>query len=269
MAVMTCNYFSFALKRNTTINVFIPTPEGNEQITNDNVKQHYRYKEGLPVVYLLHGAYGNYSSWFRFSNVERYAQKHCCALVMASADNNFYQDMYLGDDYHTFFTKELPEIVTNLFPISKKREDTYVAGFSMGGYGAWYLALSNPEKYCKAASMSGALDIAALYKQNTANVIPAPISWNQLFEHPEALEGSKADLIRLYDDCVAAGIVPELYQTCGTDDFLYDMNLSVKEQMEQRKASLVYREGDGGHTWDFWDQHIQYILDWMFPLKEK
>ncbi|MFR2846499.1 MAG: hypothetical protein ACLTC4_04795 [Hungatella hathewayi] len=59
------------------------------------------------------------------------------------------------------------------------------------------------------------------------------------------------------------GLVPELYQTCGTEDFLYDLNVSVKNRMEQMNASLVYREGPGGHNWDFWDVEIRDILDWM------
>ena len=106
--VMTCNFFSFALKSNVSANLFIPTPEGNEQITDETVRQRYQYETGLPVVYLLHGAYGNYFSWMRFSNVERYAQKHCCVLVMASAENSFYHDMYHGGAYYSFFSKELP-----------------------------------------------------------------------------------------------------------------------------------------------------------------
>lgn len=267
MAVMTCNYFSYTLKHNITINVFIPTPEGNEQITNDDVKKQYHYKEGLPVVYLLHGAYGNYSSWLRSSNVERYAQKHCCALVMASADNSFYQDMYHGNAYATFFTKELPAFVKSIFPISDKREDTHIAGFSMGGYGAWYLALSNPDKYGKAASMSGALDIASVYKANISDIIQGPFAWNDIFEKPEDLEGSQADLFKLYDDCVLSGIIPELYHSCGTDDFLYEMNLSVKARLNQKNASFKYEENEGGHNWDFWDKYIQHIFEWIFLSK--
>ncbi|KAB1438159.1 alpha/beta hydrolase [Candidatus Galacturonibacter soehngenii] len=264
MASMTCNYYSYTLQHNITINIVIPTPEGNEQITNEEVKKHYRYEEGLPVVYLLHGAYGNYSSWLRFSNVERYAQKHCCALVMASADNSCYQDMKHGNAYATFFTKELPAFIKSIFPISDKREDTFVAGFSMGGYGAWYLALSNPNLYAKAASMSGALDIAKTYEENMKGAISAPFQWTNVFEEPDKLAGSQADLFKLYDNCLSTGIVPDLYQSCGTEDFLYEMNRSVKEKLEQKGASFVYQESEGGHNWDYWDKDIQSILDWMF-----
>ena len=83
---LTCHYFSKVLMHNTEINVVIPTPEGNEQITEAGPAQRYDYENGLPVVYLLHGAYGDNSSWVRFSNIERYAQAHNIVAVMASVE---------------------------------------------------------------------------------------------------------------------------------------------------------------------------------------
>lgn len=262
---LTCNYYSFVMKHNIDVNVIIPTPEGNEQITDASSEQSYAYESGLPVVYLLHGAYGNQSSWTRFSSIERYAQKHRCVMVTAAADNSFYQDMVHGPAYHKFFTEELPVYITRLFPVSSKREDTYVAGFSMGGYGAWYLALSRPDLYSKAASMSGALDIAGTYASGRTGAIDSPFPWTDIFKDPEKLEGSDADLFHLYDQCVEKGQVPQLYQACGTEDFLYQMNQSVRERMAAKGADVTYEEGPGGHNWDFWDQYIQRILDWMLP----
>lgn len=159
---LNCQYYSTALQHNTQIQVIIPTPEGQEQITGEETKKRYDYKKGLPVVYLLHGAYGDCSSWVRFSNIERYAQSHQIVAVMASVENSFYQNMYHGNPYFTYITEELPAFVTALFPVSEKREDTFVAGFSMGGYGAWYVGLSCPERYSKIAGMSAAMDIAEL-----------------------------------------------------------------------------------------------------------
>ena len=251
MASMTCHYYSSTLGNNIAINVIIPTPQGNEQIVDQDIQKQYQYETGLPVVYLLHGAYGDFSSWIRYSNIERYAQERCCAVVMASAGNYFYQDMYRGSAYRTFFTEELPMFITSVFPVSKKREDTYIAGFSMGGYGAWYLALSAPHLYAKAASMSGALDIAVLYRQASDGAIDNPFPWHDIFQDPEALSGSDRDLFTLYEQCRKNNTAPSLYQACGTGDFLYDINRSVKKRMEDMQADLVYEEGPGGHNWDF------------------
>ena len=84
MASMTCHYYSSTLGNNIAINVIIPTPQGNEQIVDQDVQKQYQYETGLPVVYLLHGAYGDFSSWIRYSNIERYAQERRCAVVTQS-----------------------------------------------------------------------------------------------------------------------------------------------------------------------------------------
>lgn len=267
MASMNCHYYSFSLKHTVDINVIIPTPEGNEQITSEETKEVYPYEKGLPVLYLLHGAFGDYSSWMRFSNIERYAQRHRCAVVMASAENSFYQDMYRGNQYFTFFTEELPGFIRSIFPVSKRREDTYIAGLSMGGYGAWFLALSRPDLYAKAASLSGALDIAETYEKTTEGAIDGPFPWNEIFENPDQLSGSEADLLTLYDRCAKAGNIPELYQACGTEDFVYDINRRIKERMEDRGAKVIYTEDKGNHNWDFWDKYIQNVLQWILPCK--
>lgn len=263
MAHITCHYYSFTLKQNTDIDLIIPTPEGNEQITDVHTQKAYAYEEGLPVVYLLHGAYGNHSSWMRFSSIERYAQKHHCAIVMASAGNHFYQDMVHGSAYETFFTQELPTFIQSIFPVSKEREKTFIAGFSMGGYGAWYLALSHPHLYAKAASMSGALDIVQLYEDCKKGTLDAPFEWENIFGTPETLKGSTADLFTLINNLKKTGQLPELYLSCGTEDFLYTLNQHVKQTLDALDIPVTYEEGPGGHNWDFWDQYIQHILPWF------
>lgn len=264
----TCHYFSHVLNHNTEINVIVPTPEGNEQITATGKDQRYDYENGLKVVYLLHGAYGDNSSFARFSSIERYAQAHNCIAVMAGVENSFYQDMPHGGMYYTFMTKELPEYITRIFPASKRREDTGIAGLSMGGYGAWFLGLSRPDLYSKAASMSGALDIAELYDQANSGAVDNPFSWEDAFgDVARNLRGSDRDLFALIEKDIKSGQLPELYQACGTEDFLFTLNQNVHKRLEEMGVKSVYREVEGHmHNWDFWDLEIQRILDWMFPV---
>lgn len=260
MALMETHYYSFSLMSNITLNVFVPTPGSSEAITYINTEKKYDYKKGLPVLYLLHGAYGDAFSWIRYSNIDRYAQDHGMVVVMASAENSFYQDMKTGKKYFTFFTEELPEFIKNVFPVNHDREKTFAAGFSMGGYGAWYLGLRRPDLYSKVASMSGALDIVNAYKDRTADT---PFHFDDSFDDLDHLEGSKYDLLALYDKAVKNSMVPKLYQAVGFDDFLYNDNLRVRDCMRQKNADLVYEEGEGGHDWSFWDKYIQRILDWL------
>ena len=108
------------------------------------------------MLYLLHGTYGDYSDWCHLTSIEKYAQNHKIMVVMPSVANSFYQDMVIGPKYLTFLTEELPQYIQMLFPASGRREDNFVAGLSMGGYGAWHVALAKPEQYAAAASLSGA-----------------------------------------------------------------------------------------------------------------
>lgn len=262
--LLNCHYFSHVLGFNTEITVVIPTPEGNEQITEKGPETRYDYENGLPVVYLLHGAYGDNASWTRFSSVERYVQSRNMIAVMASVENSFYQDQVMGNKYFTYMTEELPNYITRLFPASRKREDTYIAGFSMGGYGAWYLALRRPDLYSKAASMSGALDIVRLGEELKEGKVDGPFNWENNFRNVEALEGSVYDLFALIEKNKAAGTLPELYQSCGTKDFLYELNQDVHKRLTEMGVDGPYYEEPGHmHNWTFWDMDITRILDWF------
>lgn len=263
MAYLECHYFSFVLGNNVDISVVIPTPEGNEQITDKKMTR-YNYEEGMKVVYLLHGAYGNHSSWIRFSNIERYLQERNMVGVMVSAGNNLYHDMYKGLAYHKYITEELPAMMQSLFPISKKREDTFVAGFSMGGYGAWYMGLSRPDVYGKAAALSGALDIKGLVDDVSSGKIAGPFPLDEIWEDYRSVEGSDSDLFALYAKDKANGLVPDLYHACGRNDFLFQMNEDVNRRFHELGADdLTYRVGEGMHNWDYWDRQLRDMLDWF------
>lgn len=262
MALMRCHFYSTNLGSNVSINVIIPTIQGGEQINDELVQKKYDYERGLPVVFLLHGAFGNADSWVRNSNVERYAQARGLAVVMVSAENSFYQDMAHGLPYKTYILDELIPFVQNLYPVSRRPEDTFIGGFSMGGYGAWYLALSAPEKFGKAASMSGVLDLPALVA--TGNTSGGVIRWHDILGEDLNIAGTDKDIVPLYEQCVKAGKkIPSLYQACGTEDFLYQQNLSVRDRLTALNADLTYREGPGHHDWDFWDDRIKEMFDWM------
>lgn len=268
MAWMETHYWSFSIGSNITLNVLIPTPTSSEQVTDMNHTRKYSYEAGLPVLYLLHGAYGDAFSWMRFSNIDRYAQEHGIAVVMADAGMSFYQNLASGRRYEDLFASELPRFTTNVFPVSHERSKTFIAGLSMGGYGAWYLGLKYPQQYAGAASLSGAVDIASLYEAAGSQSGPTAFNWRDAFQDDCGhLAGSGHDLITLYDQDAKRGCVPKLFQAVGTSDFLYDSNQKIRQMLQERGADLAYEEGPGGHEWDFWDAHIQSVLDWIDTIR--
>ena len=265
MAFFEVNFFSAALGFNTDINVFIPTPNSDE-ILNHKKSDYFFDGAKFQVLYLLHGAYGDCTDWMRLTSIEKYAQEHKLAVVMPSASNSFYQDMYRGSAYLTYLTQELPSFVNALLPVSAKRENTFVAGLSMGGYGALKLAFTKPEQYAACASLSGAIDLCAVMEQVQSGEIGGPFQWSAIFEHPERVKGSRADLFALIAKQKAAGAaLPSVFQTCGTEDFIYSANVSARQKLEALGVALTCEEHPGIHDWDYWDTHIQRVLNWL-PL---
>lgn len=266
MGFFQVNFFSPTLCFNTDIDVFIPTPNSDE-ILNHKKSEYLHDGAKFQVLYLLHGAYGDYTDWMRLTGIERYAQEHKLAVVMPSASNSFYQNMYEGSDYLTYLTEELPEFIAALFPVSRKREDTFVAGLSMGGYGAVKLAFEKPEQYAACASLSGAIDICGVIEGIRQGKISGPFQFDAIFETGFEVKGTNADLFALIQKRKEEKRpFPKVFQTCGTEDFIYETNVEARLKMEELGVDLTYEEYPGIHDWDYWDTHIQRALDW-FPLK--
>jgi S-formylglutathione hydrolase FrmB len=212
----------------------------------------------FPTLFLLHGLSDDESIWMRRTSIERYADQYGIAVVMPNAHRSFYTNMRYGYAYGTFFAEELPAIARSMFPLSEAREDTFVAGLSMGGYGAFKLALSHPESYAAAASLSGALDASALN---------LPTEYNLIFGERKAVKGSENDLFMLAERLVQSGQPrPRLFQCCGTEDFLYEDNLRFKRHAERIGLEIDYEEEPGAHEWSYWDFKIQRVLEWL-PIR--
>jgi S-formylglutathione hydrolase FrmB len=183
---------------------------------------------------------------------------------MPAVHRSFYTDMVYGGAYETFVAQELPTLARSFFPLSEKREDNYVAGLSMGGYGAFKLGLNYPENYCAAASLSGAVDMA-----NRISSMPddEPVRRDiiNVFGRNPSIQGTKHDLMFAARQCKAEGkAIPRLYQCCGEDDFLYQDNLAFKDFAIKEELPLTWQSDPGyEHTWDYWDLRIQTVLEWM------
>ena len=218
------------------------------------------------VLYLLHGHSDDHTAWQRWTSIERYIEGLNLAVVMPAVHLSFYTDMACGSRYGQFISEEVPAIVHDLFPLSFKREDTFVAGLSMGGYGAFKLALIYPERYVAAASLSGAVDIAEVVQEKRSD--PANKAWlaemRTVFGNLDKVANSKHDLFTLAKRVTRSPARPRLYQCCGTEDFLYADNVRFRDALRKLPLDLTYEEGPGEHDWAYWDNMIQNVLAWMF-----
>ncbi|MBC7251612.1 MAG: hypothetical protein H5T62_15205 [Anaerolineae bacterium] len=148
----------------TTVTVTLPFPVFNPLSPGETLDDIYGSVGKCKTLYLFHGAFADSSSWSLYSRVEEYADRHGLAVVMPNVGNSFYADLWHGPAYWTFVSEELPRFVRSVFPLSDKREDNFVAGLSMGGYGAFKLVLNKPEKFAAGISLSGVLDIVTVMR---------------------------------------------------------------------------------------------------------
>ena len=156
MILNKCNFFSKALLNHVDVDILLPGV-GDNDCVGASLEDIYAPQKPFPVLYLLHGALDDHTMWLRHTNIEEFAEKAGLAVVMPSGQNGFYTNAKYGLNYFDFITKELPLFVQKYFPVSTKREDTYIAGPSMGGYGASKCAL-RPDLYAAFADLSGAVD---------------------------------------------------------------------------------------------------------------
>ncbi len=261
MAYIQCSFFSKTLRTTTDINAIIPSPwlEGWTFSPGDKFQ----------TLYLFHGAYGNCDDWPLKSSIMRRAEERKLAVIMPSAGNSFYQDMIRGEKYLTFITEELINFAQTVFPLSRRREDNFTAGVSMGGYGALKVALTKPEQFVCAASLSGVVDPAARFADYKEGEYAGPLILTDIFSDPAHLEGTCVDTFHMIKKLKDEGRpLPDMFLCCGTEDFLYPYNLGAKEKFNNLGIDAHFEEYPGAHTWDFWDAHIERALDWM-PLKRR
>jgi S-formylglutathione hydrolase FrmB len=215
--------------------------------------------EKHPTLYLLHGLSDDHTIWLRRTSIERYAADLGLAVVMPAVHRSYYQDMANGLNYWTFVSEELPAIAQSFFPLSQQREDNYVAGLSMGGYGAFKLALNHPERFAAAASLSGALAIEGIFDRNISDS-------RLIFGDKSRIAGSSSDLFTAAERLAHSDQPkPLLYQYCGTEDFLYEENIKFRNHAQALGLPLTYTEAPGDHQWTYWDEYIQHVLKWL-PL---
>ena len=258
MALLHVDFFSDVLGMCTQMDVILPE-HTKGQIGMEGVSGAGSCK----TLYLLHGMSDDHTIWQRRTSIERYAAEKGIAVVMPTTHLGWYTDMHIGYDYFTFITEELPAICRNFFPMmSDKREDNFVAGLSMGGYGALKCGLRASKVFSKCASLSGACDV-----EDICNKIDADSLWFDIFGPKEKVKGSFNDLFAASEELDKASR-PKVYMWCGTEDFLHDQNVKMVAHLTKLGYDLTYEQSPGDHQWKYWDEKIQTVLNWMIPEKE-
>lgn len=245
MALLHVDFFSDALGMCTQMDVILP------EKTRGQIGMEGMAPEGAwPTLYLLHGMSDDHTIWQRRTSIERYASEKGIAVVMPTTHLGWYTDMHIGYDYFTFIAKELPAICRRFFPnMSARREDTWAAGLSMGGYGALKCGLRAGETFSKVAALSGALDAARICEEARGQRL-----WEDIFGPADTVRGSFNDLFAAAEEMKDSQDRPDVYIWCGTEDFLYQDNVRMRAHLSKLGYHLTYEESPGDHQWKYWDK---------------
>lgn len=241
MARFETKFISYTLNRTVDVTVVVPTATMPDSLGLGGAVATHIVADKYPVLYLLHGLGNHHGDWCSYTNIEFFAEERQIAVVMISAENRFYRCSADGDDFFTFLSEEVPEFVTNMFPISDKKEDSYIAGLSMGGYGALLHGMNRPERYAAIGAFSAAVGAPAATEQRHVR------------------EDVEYDLDKMMDKKL-----PPIYFACGKDDMLYEANVAFHEALEKHGQNVTWVAEDGyTHEWRFWNRQVEEFLKWI------
>lgn len=251
MAIMRIEYNSEALNQYREATVIYPD---KSEVTEKEAAD-----TDIPVLYLLHGMNGNQNSWLGRTNLERLVRHTNLIIIMPNCDNGWYTNTASGLHYFDEIATELPQIMRRFFPnMTTKREKTFIAGLSMGGYGALKIAFET-NQFSWAASFSGALIEGADWLDRTQD---NPSYWQGIFGELNAKNLSRHYLstsLKQFDGKT------QLYAWCGTEDFLYQANEDAIALWRKGGLTIDYKTSPGTHDWYYWEKQIETYLR-MLPI---
>ncbi len=274
MAVVHMKFESQYLGSRHPVTIILPdTPRTMEP------KKFFSNGRKYPVLWLLHGTFGDCDDWLNRSMIEVFACEHNLAVVMMNGLNTDYVNWPgtgIGTNAYDYLFEELMPMVYNWYPVSDRREDNYIAGLSMGGAGTMVYALGHPEKFSVAASLSYPLMPAdydlVIDPEDKLIGTPAhlrgfrPNRKDNQIANAGGLEAYKASVANTWDRLIEAeesGIdLPKLYFCIGTKDFLYPAWINFREMVAEKGFDIELEEEEGyAHEWRFWNMYIEKIIN--------
>lgn len=220
----------------------------------------------FPVLYLLHGGGGHFRDWLQQTPdktlVHRLADQYNLIIVMPEGEVfGWYMDSPVDPNsrFETYITKEVIGKIDETYRTVRSNKGRVITGLSMGGHGALYLATRNPQLFCAAGSMSGAVDMNwANWRTNEEFIKSVQTRFEKILGPIESNAASyfKNSVVNMAD-VMKKNALP-LIIDCGVDDFLIEPNRELHRRLVYNKTPHDYTERPGGHTWTYWGNSLPY-----------
>lgn len=212
-----------------------------------------------PVLYLLHGLDGHYTDWTERTSLASHLAGINLIVVMPEGANSWYVNWLEGtrERWEDYLAGDLVAEIDARFATMPDRAARFIAGLSMGGYGAIRMGLKHPERYAAAASLSGAFNITRLDTFGWTEGLRAEFA--QAFGPQGSERRAADDVFALAKRASPAGL-PFFYIDCGAGDTFLPANRELAAILQERKLPYEYRETPGAHNWAYWDRQIVPLL---------
>lgn len=230
------------LKKQDSVLVFKPSSYNGD----------HRY----PAVYLLHGHSASHRAWPRLANLQQLADRHGFIIICPDGlRNSWYINSPKRDSsqFESFFTGELMVEMSRRYSIHSKQ--VFVTGASMGGHGALWLFIRHPNLFRSAGSTSGVVNLrhSGFKKTTLASHLGAYSEDNEAFDRFSIIHNisklTGSDKTFIFD--------------CGTEDYLYKANKSLRDKCDEFKIKATYIAQPGAHTGGYWSgtllQHMEFF----------
>ncbi len=263
MAIGEINFSSKEMNRNVGFRFILP--ENIYAMNGENV----HYNRPAKTLYLLHGHGNNNDEWLAGSSIRDFAYIYNLTVIMPCGENSFYLNQPgARRNYANYVGQELVEYTRKVFGLSDKREDTFVGGLSMGGFGALHTGLEFADTFGKIMALSSALiihDIAGMKKGGSdASGIGDYEYYRSIFGDLDELLTSRNNPEQIIRDLKAEGkAIPDIYMACGTEDFLLENNRDFIAFLKEEQVPVEYKEGPGTHDFRFWNPYLEKAVQWM------
>lgn len=227
------------------------------------------YQRPTKTLLVLNGATHNNLEWLMHTRIHDLAIQYNLAVILPSGENSFYVNTH-GNRFADYVGQELMEYATKTFGLSTKKEDHYVMGLSMGGFGALHTGLAYADTFDKIAAFSSALIIheVAGAKEGFSNGGGDYKHYVRMFGDLDNILTSDINPEQLLLDLRAAGKpIPGMYLCCGTEDFLLEHNRQFNRFLVDNNFPHLYYESPGGHDYDFWNGYVEKAIKWMLEVE--
>ncbi|MDX2175068.1 MAG: alpha/beta hydrolase family protein [Candidatus Sumerlaeia bacterium] len=209
------------------------------------------------LLLLLHGRSDDCTAWTRFSAIERHLEGYPLVVAMPNGYVSYYRDPIGRSGVETALMMELIPLLETTLPIRSDRFAQGIAGLSMGGYGALYLAAKYPEQFCAVSALS-----PAVLESRRGGEADRNVAWQDIFGSPIDEDTTLLNLLSQLD----ANTSPEFQVIVGDRDFLLEEAKSLDQWLKRYNLRHVYHERQGAHDWNFWERQIPDML--RFQLTE-